>query len=112
MQQSPPRASGGVNLDKSQMYAAFHAKYNAQKSYLYELQPESPSMIEGSHVMSDFKNAYRKMVEHHRDETPYKPAFRDIEDLEHYENHREFEDLYDHLSKWNENRQAKIEEAR
>ena len=45
------------------MYAAIHEKYNMNNSSLYMMQPEAPGIQEGQSIMSDFKQAYRKMVD-------------------------------------------------
>lgn len=39
-------------------------------------------------------------------------ANADVEDLEYYETHRDFEEVYDQIQKWNTNRIAKLEQQR
>lgn len=39
-------------------------------------------------------------------------ANADVEDLEYYETHRDFEEFYDQIQKWNTNRIAKLEQQR
>lgn len=52
------------------------------------------------------------MVAEHRDSGSTKPAGRDLMNLEHYEQHRDFEAVYDHFCSWDIKRKTKMESAR